>query len=166
MVLSCLCLHGFLLTRGCFSKVSKNRVSRGPLVLHKHIFRLFGPPPTPMFISIFYVLKISKNWHFLTPLPLQEVLKWYMNGPSPDPTTNSGTMNSNLSDFCKKSYKPFFLDKPFDWFRIFQKFRTRNSGIGCWIRWSGMIENDFNLEYVLPVVIFTYFSKFLLTLPF
>ena len=29
-----------------------------------------------------------------------------------------------------------------------------------------MMENDFNLEYVLPVVIFTSFSKFLLTLPF
>ena len=39
-------------------------------ILRRHILRLFGPPsPTP-YVSMFYVLQISKNCRFLTPLPL------------------------------------------------------------------------------------------------
>ena len=46
--------------------------------LRKHILGLFGPPPS--YVSIFYVLKISKACYFLTPSPLKE-LTLYMNGP-------------------------------------------------------------------------------------
>ena len=35
-------------------------------ILRKHIFRIFGPPPP--YLSIFLVLRISKNWHFMSPL--------------------------------------------------------------------------------------------------
>ena len=34
-------------------------------ILRKHIFRIFGPP-TP-YVSMLLILKISKNWSFLTP---------------------------------------------------------------------------------------------------
>ena len=37
-------------------------------ILRKHIFRLFGPNHPQPYVSIFYVLKISKNCHFLTPI--------------------------------------------------------------------------------------------------
>ena len=39
----------------------------------KHIFRIFGPP----YISMFLVLKISKNWHFLTyPTSAYVIYEW------------------------------------------------------------------------------------------
>ena len=34
-------------------------------ILRKHIFRIFGPPSP--YVSMVLVVKISKNWHFLTP---------------------------------------------------------------------------------------------------
>ena len=37
-------------------------------ILRNHIFRIFGPP-SPPYVIMFLVLKIIKNWHFLTPLP-------------------------------------------------------------------------------------------------
>ena len=36
-------------------------------ILRKHIFRIFGPPSP--YVSMVLVVKISKNWHFLTPSP-------------------------------------------------------------------------------------------------
>ena len=36
-------------------------------VLRHQIFGIFGPPPSPSCVSMFLVLRISKNWHFLTP---------------------------------------------------------------------------------------------------
>ena len=41
-------------------------------ILRKHIYRLFGPPPP--YVRILLVLRISKNWHFLTPPPPLQVL--------------------------------------------------------------------------------------------
>ena len=49
-------------------------------ILCKHIFRLFGPPSPRTYGSMFYVLKISKNCHILTPLlPASAYVN--MNGP-------------------------------------------------------------------------------------
>ena len=36
-------------------------------ILRNHIFRILDPPPP--YVSMFLVLKIIKNWLFLTPLP-------------------------------------------------------------------------------------------------
>ena len=38
-------------------------------ILRKHIFGIFVPPLPHPYVSMFLVLKISKNWHFLTPPP-------------------------------------------------------------------------------------------------
>ena len=36
-------------------------------ILRKHIFIIFGLCPLPSYTSMFLLLKISTNWHFLTP---------------------------------------------------------------------------------------------------
>ena len=36
-------------------------------ILRHHIFGIFGPPSP--YVSMFLILRISKNWHFLTPPP-------------------------------------------------------------------------------------------------
>ena len=42
------------------------RLPKGTIpILCNHIFRIFGPPPP--YVSMFLVMKIIKNWHFLTP---------------------------------------------------------------------------------------------------
>ena len=44
-------------------------------ILRKHIFRIFGPPPS--YVSMLLVLKISQNWNFLTPrLPPYVTYEW------------------------------------------------------------------------------------------
>ena len=48
-------------------------------ILRNHIFRVFLSPPP--FLSIFHVLKTSKNCHFLTLFHPKQVLTEYMNGP-------------------------------------------------------------------------------------
>ena len=42
-------------------------------ILRIHIFRIFCPPPPP-YVIMFLVLKIIKNWHFLTPPPPLQVI--------------------------------------------------------------------------------------------
>ena len=49
-------------------------------ILRNHIFRGFFLSPPP-FLSIFHVLKTSKNCHFLTLFHPKQVLTEYMNGP-------------------------------------------------------------------------------------
>ena len=49
--------------------------SRTIHTLHKHIFRIFGPP----YVRMFLVLRISKNWHFLMVLqPLSPTSAYVM----------------------------------------------------------------------------------------
>ena len=53
--------------------------------LRKHILGLFGPPPS--YVSIFYVLKISKACYFLTPPPKRAyiIYEW----PHSEPETKA-----------------------------------------------------------------------------
>ena len=47
---------------------------RGPFIYYVITFLGFLYPPSPPYVSMFLVLRISKNWHFLTPLPPLQVL--------------------------------------------------------------------------------------------
>ena len=38
-------------------------------ILRKLTFRIFRPPLFPTYVSMSLILKISNNWHFLTPSP-------------------------------------------------------------------------------------------------
>ena len=47
---------------------------RGPFINYVITFLGFLDPPPPPYVSMFLVLRISKNWHFLTPPPPLQVL--------------------------------------------------------------------------------------------
>ena len=59
--------HKNAIYRGCFWYITLP--NQGTIhILRHHNFGVFGPP-FPPYVSMFLVLRISKNWHFLTPLP-------------------------------------------------------------------------------------------------
>ena len=46
------------------------KITRGSFIYYVTTFLGFlDPLPPPPYVSMFLVLRISKNWHFLTPLP-------------------------------------------------------------------------------------------------
>ena len=58
-----------------FKKYLNLQIHLGTIhILRNHLFRIFGPPSP--YVIMFLVLKIIKNWHFLTPLP---PYKWLRN---------------------------------------------------------------------------------------
>ena len=50
-----------------------DKVAKGPFIYYVITFLGFLDPP-PSYVSMFLVLRIGKNWHFLTPPPPLQVL--------------------------------------------------------------------------------------------
>ena len=82
-------------------------IIQGPFnnILRKHIFRIFGPP----YVSMSLALKISKNWHFLTPLPPYKCLRNIWMVPSSELTTLRLEISKSLfSNFFSNACICFF----------------------------------------------------------
>ena len=72
-------------------------------VLRKHILGFFDPLP---YISIFLVLQISKNRHFLTPLPLPSAYVIYEWSPS-NPCGNAALFEREI---CNPQKCPIYTE--------------------------------------------------------